>query len=228
MLFASGPSLMNRTGARAGTTPGRLTRLSALRVFFAALLALLFLAGSAVQAQKRKPRKESRTKTKRKTLPLHRLPARVTFGDGRVLEGKIKIRAPSRFTVRHVKKGVQYSKKVRLSDIREIEILKWKSWFLRRNKKGEIYRFAPGKFLMKLHNGKTLRPAGPLYTFVLRFPLENANGRVRLYTYWIDLLRGDGSWYTGMPPLRGRVRKTCYGKVVRKITFLKKEETEDD
>lgn len=148
------------------------------------------------------------------------LKTRITLGDGRVIPGTIRFRAPKKLTVRHIKDGVPYTRTIRITEIGRIENRAWKAEFLRRNRQGEVFQFDVSSFDLILKDKTPLHLQGALYPFLKRLQLQNDNGRVILYTYWIDLLRKDGTWYTGLPLLPGRIRKKCHRDVIRRIDFI--------
>ena len=49
--------------------------------------------------------------------------------------------------------------------------------------------------------------------------LENKNGKVALFTFWVDLKRPDGKWHTGLSGPESGVRVMCHPEVVRRIDF---------
>ena len=174
---------------------------------------------SSIIAQSRVSPPIKKPQRKKNSAVLYAQDVRVVLGDNRVIRGKILFRAPKKIIVRHFKKGISYSKAVRIEDISFIQIKKWKSRFIKKNKAGEIFQFEVAESVLRLKDGSLLVKSGRLFPFLRQFPVSNANGRVFLFTYWIDLLRSNGSWYTGMPVLNGRLRNMCYRDVVKKIEF---------
>lgn len=146
------------------------------------------------------------------------LRARLVLGDGRTLSGKIRLRAPERFTIRHTRQGVQYNKPVQMRDIRAIEMIKWSGKELRQNRSGSVYEFDVSEFKITFADNTSVVVSGELFTFFKSFSFENSNGRVTLYTYWMDLLQKDGQWYTGLDGPASR-RTACHKDAVKKISF---------
>ena len=151
------------------------------------------------------------------------LQASLELGDGRKVSGKIKFNAPDKLIIRHVKNDIPYTKEVLIQNFSEIELLKWKGMHQRKTKEGEVYKFNVNSFSLKLKNGSSYVINENLFPFLENLQIENSNGQVSLFTYWIDLVKPDGSWYTGMSgPVTGN-RIICHKDVVKKISFISEE-----
>ena len=178
------------------------------------------------------PKSDREKNVRRKDAPkedpgvLHSLDVRVTLGDGRIVRGKMHFRAPEKFAVQHTRQGVAYTKVIGVQDLRAIEFRKWKSNFRRRNKEGEIFWFEVAETRIELKSGGALVKPGS-FPFLKRVLMENANGRAYFYSFWIDLLRPDGRWYTGMPALQGQTRAECFKDVIKRIEFTSAESEPD-
>ena len=164
----------------------------------------------------RAPKKEAASKPTGSVV--YRKEARIVLGDARTARGLALFRAEKELTFKHTTGGISYSKRFAVDEIETIRIRQWRGQFVRRNKQGEIYRFEPYEFEVRLKSGATLARKGQFLAFLKQFVLQNDNGRVMLFTFWVDLRRPDGSWFTGM---RGNERTEAHKDVVRMIEFVK-------
>ncbi len=149
------------------------------------------------------------------------LESRLTLGDGRVVRGRLRFQAPEKLRLTHEADGVQYEKSIGMGEIASIEILKWKGKFLRENKSGMVYEFAPEEFRIRLKDGHELRKTGGFFPFLKKVAMENKNGQIQVFTFWMDLKKPDGTWFTGINGPESGLRNTCHGDVVRRIDFDK-------
>lgn len=147
--------------------------------------------------------------------------SRITLGDGRIVNGRLKFNAPEKITLVHEAEGIQYEKVIGIGEISSIEILKWKGKFLRENKNGMVYEFAAEEFRIRLKDAHELRKSGGLFPFLRKIPLENKNGQIQVFTFWMDLKKPDGTWYTGIAGPDTGLRNTCHPDVIRRIDFEK-------
>ena len=174
------------------------------------------------------PGRASKKEPTAKTSPaiVHRKTARIVLGDGRTVRGLALFRAPTAVTFKHMRAGIAYSKRFDVSEIESIRIRQWRARFVRRSKDGEIFHFEPYEFEVRLKSGATLARKGSFFSFLKQFPIQNDNGRVLLFTFWVDLRKADGSWYTGM---QGTERTEAHKDVVRMVEFVApKPEPESD
>ena len=160
-------------------------------------------------------------KTAKPTGVAYSMDVRVLLGDNRSIRGLINFRAPKKLFITHEMGGVKYNREVRVEEIHSLQMTRWKSRFLKRNREGRVYQFEVSEYVVKLKDGASLHTRAPIFPFLARFPVRNQNGRVYLYTFWIDLLKGDGSWYTKMPGIgEDGYRNDCFKDVVKKIEFF--------
>lgn len=146
--------------------------------------------------------------------------AEITLGDDRTVSGKSKFTAPETFIFQHNREGVQYEKTIHAKDVRALHFQKWEPVKVGENKQGDIYRFQVSSFRIELKDGYTMQVNNGLPSFWQSFFLENDNGRVRFFTYWMDLYkREDGSWFTGMEGPASGVRSFPHKDVIQKIEF---------
>ncbi|MBR31497.1 MAG: hypothetical protein CMN77_09275 [Spirochaetaceae bacterium] len=177
------------------------------------LLVLLLLASVALGAEE-KPDKDG------PEMREYAATAEITLGDDRVVSGKSKFTAPESFIFQHNRDGVQYEKTIRARDVRALHFQKWEPVKVGENKQGDVYRFEVTSFRIELKDGYKLQVNNGLPSFWQSFYLENDNGRVRFFTYWMDLYKKeDGSWYTGMEGPATGVRSFPHKDVIRKIEF---------
>ena len=153
------------------------------------------------------------------------LPASVILGDGRAVRGRVHFNAPAKVVVTHTRDGIQYRKTIRVRDLRSIEVTQWKGEPLRKNRKGEwVYRFAPRLSTLTLENGLVLKENARLLPYFERFTVRNSNGEVTLFAFWMDLLRADGSWFTGITGPTNGLRRSGHKDVVQRIEFGQPED----
>ena len=150
----------------------------------------------------------------------YHLTVKTTLGDDRVVKGNVTLSVPEDLTVTHQRDGISYTKRILLTDIRGINFLKWESKFVRKNKEGEIYQFEPSDFRIILKDGSSLLTTTPNFPFFNSFTIQNANGKVTLFSLWMDLLRNDGTWYTGLPAPGLRFSSRCHNEAVKEIEFF--------
>jgi hypothetical protein len=165
------------------------------------------------------PKRESAGRPEGDT-PTISLNLSITLCDGRTAEGSVELKTEDTLTIRHSKDGIAYTKRVGFSELRSISLKRWKGQSVRESKDGTIFRFDPAEYLIELRDKSTLHIADEIFPFLKEFSLKNGNGLVQLYTYWIDLQKKDGTWYTGMEGPGNGKRITCHSDVVKKIDFL--------
>ena len=142
----------------------------------------------------------------------------VSLGDGRQLKGRIRLRLPERLSIVHVVDGIQYRKIVKPDEIRSIEFKRWRGKLIRQQEKGQIFQFDVDRYTIELQSGQVLTREGNLFSSLSQFTLENEHGSVHLFSFWGDLQKKDGSWFSGMEgPSTSRV--VCHKDVVKRIEF---------
>lgn len=138
--------------------------------------------------------------------------------DGRQVAGNIEYEKEELF-FQHTKEGIKYDKKLRITDIKQIKI---QSWELKKGKKvkdGTAYQAFPAKVLITNSSGENFLVKGLQDTEFLNLNVSNQNGVAKLYTYWLDLLYDNGSWYSKLSTISGQEREDCYPDVIRTIQF---------
>ncbi|MEQ9365351.1 MAG: hypothetical protein RIF32_13985 [Leptospirales bacterium] len=142
----------------------------------------------------------------------------VTLGDGRQLRGRMRVRVPERLSIVHVVDGIQYRKIVRPEQIHAVEFKRWRGRLVRQQESGQIFQFDVDRYSIELSGGQVLKRDGDLFGFLTQFVLENDNGTVQLFSFWGDLQKKDGSWFTGMQgPSTSRV--AAHKDVIQRIQF---------
>ncbi len=144
---------------------------------------------------------------------------KVVLGDGRTVEGKIRLNVPSKILIKHLSDGVQYRKWISMKDVSLIVQQSWKGRYLKQTKKGAIYRFETSSYTVVLKNGQKLSLKREMLPFWEEFTVENSKGDVILFSYWIDLRKVDGAWYTGMKGSVEGKRVISHPDVYKKILF---------
>lgn len=191
---------------------------------------LLFILSTAVFAREAAPPEQpsskntdapSKTKGEQKAKhPKQRFRVQITMGDGRKANGKIIFRAPDTFVVEHTRDKIQYSKKISLEQIQSIQIKQWKGKEIGRRKDGGIvYDFEPFSYTIIDQNGGELKKEGEFLYFLKTVYFENPNGNTTLFTYWRDLKKPDGTWYTGIHGPDSGIRNQPHPDVIQTILF---------
>ena len=142
----------------------------------------------------------------------------VKLCDGRFVEGNIDYEKEEIF-FHHIKEGIKYEKKLKVTDIKQIKI---QSWELRKGKKikdGTAYQVYPQKIQITTTAGENFSVKGLQDTEFLNLNVANQNGIAKLYTYWLDLLYDNGSWYSKLSSVSGQEREDCHSDVIRVIQF---------
>lgn len=169
----------------------------------------------------RDPGKDSPEKSEKTEPPSRQysVSAKMTLGDGKTVRGQIRFAAPEKMQLAHESGGVRYERQLSPDEISSVEILRWKHKFIRENKSGLVYEFVPDEVRIRLKDGGELKRSGPIFSFLRQFTLENKNGKVALFTFWVDLKRPDGKWHTGLSGPESGLRVMCHPEVVRRIDF---------
>lgn len=147
--------------------------------------------------------------------------AEVGLCDGRTLKGKVKMEMPDSISFVHVVDGLEFQKRVRPSEIRSIEFERWAPSEMEQRKNGRIFRFEVTRFRVELANQAILTIEKPLPSYLGHLTFSNKNGSVLLYSYWVDLLKGDNTWFTGIQGPAAGERSFCHKDVIKKLTFVR-------
>lgn len=168
--------------------------------------------------QKPQPDKTEKPQEKQqeKTVEFKR-EIKATLGDGRIVKGSAVLAGPEIIKVKHTRSGITYDRDLRPSDIASIEVKRWKAHHLRDNKEGRVYEFRPVEFIVQTKDGGALQISADQLAFLRQIKMENENGKVTLYYIWVDLLRENGTWHTGLTGAPEKIRNSCHADTVKRL-----------
>lgn len=138
--------------------------------------------------------------------------------DGRQVTGNIEYEKEEIF-FQHLKDGIKYDKKMRITEIKQIKIL---SWDLKKGKKvkdGTTYQVLPAKVQITSASAENFIVKGLQETEFQNLNISNQNGIAKLYTFWFDLQYENGSWFSKLSSISGTEREDCHVDVIRTIQF---------
>ncbi|PJZ70009.1 hypothetical protein CH373_13345 [Leptospira perolatii] len=144
---------------------------------------------------------------------------KVYLCDGRTVTGTWKD-APKEFSFKHKKEDVVYSKTLKYSEISKIQIKAWKMQKGKPTKKGIPYKVEPWDAQFRTKTNELFEISGDIKKDLLLIRVQNEQGEATLYSYWMDLLYENKSWFSKLPPIEGEIRKECYPDVVIGVEFL--------
>ncbi len=189
------------------------------KLFAAAIFGSAIL-GSPISAQQQKPQPDKNEKTQEKqqekTVEFKR-DIKATLGDGRIVKGSAVLAGPEVIKVKHVRSGITYDRDLRPSEIVSIEVKRWKAHHVRDNKEGKVYEFRPMEFIIQARDGAALQIPAEQLAFLRQIKMENENGKVTLYFIWMDLLRENGTWHTGLSGAPEKIRMNSHADTVKKL-----------
>ncbi len=162
----------------------------------------------------------STDKKEKQRQPKRELPATVSLCDGRTLKGRVYLEIPDTLLFTHTVDGLEFIKKVRVADIKGIEFERWTPVEQGKGKDGRVYRFDVSRYRVELA-GSTLIVEKPIPPFFHKMQFSNHNGDILLYSFWMDLLRKDNTWFTGIQGPPSGERAFCHKDVIKKISFGK-------
>lgn len=145
----------------------------------------------------------------------------ITLCDGRTLRGQTKEQNDG-FSFLHTKDGIEYKKQLKWSEVQMIKIDSWELKQKKEEKKGITYEALPKKIRIRTKQGEFFyKESGLADLKLLSLSIENQNGVATVYSYWVDLLYPNQTWYSGLPNPKGDklVREDCYKDVVRMIEW---------
>lgn len=119
----------------------------------------------------------------------------------------------------HIKDGISYEKKLKLSEIRSLRILTWEFKKNKKTKEGQTYQMLPFTVQITATDGETFNLRGFNFPSLMQISLNNQNGIARLYAYWMDLQYDDGHWFSSLSPKKGNEREDCHPDVIRQFQF---------
>lgn len=216
---------MRRYGFLAIWSNGTLSRVISLTIF--ALLSTAIIPSFSPLTAREEPRNERPDKSESDSddkngprLTRRDLQADVALCDGRTLKGRIQLEMPDSILFTHTVDGLDFVKKVRLADIKSIEFERWIPAEQGKGKDGRVFRFDVSRFRVELADS-TLIVQKPIPSYMNKVKFSNRNGDVLLYSFWMDLLKTDNSWYTGIQGPPSGERAFCHKDVIKKIIFVK-------
>ncbi|MCB1322505.1 MAG: hypothetical protein KDK34_19750 [Leptospiraceae bacterium] len=149
--------------------------------------------------------------------PTQSFRAVVRRGDGREVRGTLQIRAPETIIIRHVHQDNEYEKVVRVRDIEQIEIKRWQGRVINQKEEGAVYQFDVSQFEISIAGQEPINIYGQLPVFFRELVIENEHGRIYLFSFWLDLLKNEGGWWTGMEGPANGSRVVCHSDVIKTI-----------
>ena len=138
--------------------------------------------------------------------------------DGREIIGKTEF-TKDEIVFRHERDGINYTKKILLSNIKQIFIKNFSPKLQKKSSNGTTFQFDPGEIEITSHNDEIYKIFGFPGTEFQKISLNNNNGSTTLYTYWIDLQYDNGKWFSKLPTFKNQNREECHPDVVRTIKF---------
>ncbi len=145
----------------------------------------------------------------------------LTLCDGRTLRGEAEGMGEG-FQFSHLKDGIEYKKKLKWDEVESIKIDSWELKQKKEEKKGISFEAVPKRVRIRTKNGEVYyKDSGLADIKLLNLSIKNNNGTATVFSYWIDLKYPNGSWFSGLPPLKGEslLREECYKDVVRMIEW---------
>lgn len=145
----------------------------------------------------------------------------LTLCDGRTIRGEADGMGEG-FQFSHLKDGIEYKKKLKWEEVESVKIDSWELKQKKEEKKGISFEARPKRVRIRTKNGEIFyKDTGLADINLLNLSVKNNNGTATLFSYWIDLKFPTGSWYSGLPPIKGEslIREECYKDVVRMIEW---------
>lgn len=142
----------------------------------------------------------------------------VKLCDGRVVSGRLDLEKEDlRFV--HKKDGIDYDKKLKVSEIRQIKILSWDMKRQKKTKDGTVFQMNPSRVTIISNGNESFSMKGLNETEFLSIRLHNENGTARLFSFWVDLQFDNGKWYSNLSVMSGNEREDCHPDVIRSFLF---------
>jgi hypothetical protein len=158
---------------------------------------------------KKESKKEKNLKTAAVTVKLC---------DGRQVSGNIEYEKED-ILFQHIKDGIKYDKKIRVTEIKQIKILSWELKKGKKVKDGITYKTSPLKVQITNNDAENFQMKGLQDTEFLNLNVSNENGIAKLYTFWLDLQYDSGAWFSKLGSVSGTEREDCHADVIRVIQF---------
>lgn len=171
----------------------------------------------SVSGEEKKEDRDARGETREKRNSVQTL----TLCDGRTVRGESEGMGDG-FHFVHWKDGIEYKKKLKWDEVESIKIDSWELKQKKEEKKGISFEALPKRVRIRTRNGEVFyKDSGLADIKLLNLTVKNNNGTATVFSYWIDLKYPNGSWYSGLPQLKGDslVREDCFKDVVRVIEW---------
>lgn len=118
---------------------------------------------------------------------------------------------------KHIREGIEFRKKLKLSEIKQIRILNWKFKKEKKTKYGRKYTMLPRKVEIITFQNQFFIMEGLESTEFMSVEINNSYGKAKLYSFWIDLLKKNNTWYSKLPKVDKDYREECHPDVIRSI-----------
>lgn len=146
---------------------------------------------------------------------------KITLWTGDFLYGRIHI--PPEVTFKHYRKGLEFTKTVKTSEIKSIEIKSFSEIGPQkgsREKKSEnlFLRFEPAVVRLQMRNGRSYTLNG-LFSFLRRVPISTIDGRTVLYSFFGDTWQKEKGWSEVASRARDYHMHTGHPQGIRVIEF---------
>jgi hypothetical protein len=162
---------------------------------------------------------EETKKDSKKEKKTHTVSVQVKLCDGRQLSGSVEYEKEE-LNIKHTKDGIQYEKKIRVSELRQIKIYSWTLKKQKKNKEGTLFEAKPDKVMIQGMGEEKFYIQGLGQTEFASLKLNNQNGIAKLFSYWSDLQYANGNWYSKLSQTNSSEREDCHPDVIRSILFL--------
>lgn len=159
------------------------------------------------------PKKDSKKDKNIKTASVT-----VKLCDGRQVTGNIEYEKEEIF-FQHLKDGIKYDKKMRITEIKQIKVLSWELKKGKKVKDGTTYQALPTKVQITSASAENFIVKGLPETEFQNLNISNQNGIAKLYTFWFDLQYENGYWFSKLSSISGTEREDCHADVIRTIQF---------
>jgi hypothetical protein len=161
---------------------------------------------------------KEKTPLSKKEIVKKKISVQIKLCDGREISGTVDYEKEE-IPLFHTKDGIQYEKKIPISDVRQFYINSWEPIKQKKMKDGISFQMTPKNVTVTLKDTDQYLIQGLKQTEFSKLSVQNKNGIAYLFTYWIDLQFENGKWFSKLPPLKTDSREDCHPDVVRMIRF---------
>ncbi|MCB1191505.1 MAG: hypothetical protein H7A23_16325 [Leptospiraceae bacterium] len=160
---------------------------------------------------------KAETTTKNKTPEdTKSIPILVKLCNHRVIHGNTFYKKEE-FNFQHTIEGIEYKKKLHISEIKQIIIQSWKFKKDKKIKTGTKYIMLPKKVEVISNKDQSFIIDGLENTEFLSLEISNSNGKAKLFSYWIDLYKNNHTWFSKLPVVHKSYREECFPDVIKMI-----------